>query len=456
MSDDTIRFDLPQSAIPTAWYNIQADLPRPLPAVLHPVTKQPIGPQDLAPLFPMDLILQEVSQERYIEIPEEVREIFKLWRPTPLLRARRLEKALDTPAHIYYKYEGVSPSGSHKLNTAVPQAYYNKKEGVQGLSTETGAGQWGTALAQACSFFGLECVVYMVKVSYEQKPYRAAMIRTFGASVTPSPSNTTHAGRAILAKDPNNTGSLGIAISEAVEVAATSGGKYKYALGSVLNHVLMHQTVIGQECLQQMELAGEYPDVIVAPTGGGSNFSGIALPFVHQNLTNGKHTRVLAVEPSACPSLTRGRYAYDFGDTSGMTPIVKMYTLGHDFVPPPFHAGGLRYHGMASVVCELYDQGLIEALAIPQLETFEAAVTFARSEGIVPAPEAAHGIAGVIREALHAKETGEKRVILFNLCGHGHFDMSAYNAYFANELSDYEYPQEQIDAAMANLPEVTF
>jgi len=456
MSDDTIRFDLPQSAIPTAWYNIQADLPRPLPAVLHPGTKQPIGPHDLAPLFPMDLILQEVSQERYIEIPEEVREIFKLWRPTPLLRARRLEKALDTPAHIYYKYEGVSPSGSHKLNTAVPQAYYNKKEGVQGLSTETGAGQWGTALAQACSFFGLECVVYMVKVSYEQKPYRAAMIRTFGASVTPSPSNTTHAGRAILAKDPNNTGSLGIAISEAVEVAATSGGKYKYALGSVLNHVLMHQTVIGQECLQQMELAGEYPDVIVAPTGGGSNFSGIALPFVHQNLTNGKHTRVLAVEPSACPSLTRGRYAYDFGDTSGMTPIVKMYTLGHDFVPPPFHAGGLRYHGMASVVCELYDQGLIEALAIPQLETFEAAVTFARSEGIVPAPEAAHGIAGVIREALHAKETGEKRVILFNLCGHGHFDMSAYNAYFANELSDYEYPQEQIDAAMANLPEVTF
>lgn len=454
MSDDVIRFDLPQSAIPTAWYNIQADLPRPLPAVLHPGTKQPIGPHDLAPLFPMDLILQEVSQERYIEIPEEVREIYKLWRPTPLLRARRLEKALDTPAHIYYKYEGVSPSGSHKLNTAVPQAYYNKKEGVQGLSTETGAGQWGTALSQACNFFGLECVVYMVKVSYEQKPYRAAMIRTFGASVTPSPSDTTHAGRTILAKDPNNTGSLGIAISEAVEVAATSGGKYKYALGSVLNHVLMHQTVIGQECLQQMELAGEYPDVIVAPTGGGSNFAGIALPFVHQNLTNGKHTRVLAVEPSACPSLTRGRYAYDFGDTSGMTPMVKMYTLGHDFVPPPFHAGGLRYHGMASIVCELYDQGLIEAQAIPQLETFEAAVTFARSEGIVPAPEAAHGIAGVIREAMHAKETGEKRVILFNLCGHGHFDMSAYNAYFANELSDYEYPQEQIDAAMANLPEV--
>ena len=454
MSDDVIRFDLPQSAIPTAWYNIQADLPRPLPAVLHPGTKQPVGPHDLAPLFPMDLILQEVSQERYIEIPEEVREIYKLWRPTPLLRARRLEKALDTPAHIYYKYEGVSPSGSHKLNTAVPQAYYNKKEGVQGLSTETGAGQWGTALSQACSFFGLECVVYMVKVSYEQKPYRAAMIRTFGASVTPSPSDTTHAGRAILAKNPNNTGSLGIAISEAVEVAATSGGKYKYALGSVLNHVLMHQTVIGQECLQQMELAGEYPDVIVAPTGGGSNFAGIALPFVHQNLTNGKHTRVLAVEPSACPSLTRGRYAYDFGDTSGMTPMVKMYTLGHDFVPPPFHAGGLRYHGMASIVCELYDQGLIEAQSIPQLETFEAAVTFARSEGIVPAPEAAHGIAGVIREAMHAKETGEKRVILFNLCGHGHFDMSAYNAYFANELSDYEYPQEQIDAAMANLPEV--
>lgn len=454
MSDEIVRFDLPQSEIPHHWYNIQADLPRPLPTVLHPGTHQPIGPDDLAPLFPMDLILQEVSQERYIEIPEEVREIYKLWRPTPLLRARRLEKALDTPAHIYYKYEGVSPSGSHKLNTAVPQAYYNKKAGVQGLTTETGAGQWGTALSQACNFFGLECFVYMVKVSYQQKPYRAAMIRTFGADVTPSPSERTNAGRAILAQDPNSPGSLGIAISEAVEAAATSGGKYKYALGSVLNHVLTHQTVIGQEALKQMDLAGEYPDVVIAPTGGGSNFAGISLPFVHQNLTHGKRTRILAVEPAACPSLTKGVYAYDFGDTGGMTPLVKMHTLGHTFVPPPFHAGGLRYHGMASIVCELYDQGLIEAQAIPQLETFAAALTFARSEGIVPAPEAAHGIAGAIREAKAAKEAGEKRVILINLCGHGHFDMSAYTAYLDGKLDDLEYSDEVLQEALSHLPQV--
>ncbi|MFZ2878872.1 MAG: TrpB-like pyridoxal phosphate-dependent enzyme [Phototrophicaceae bacterium] len=347
---DTVRFDLPQSEIPAHWYNIQADLPRPLPPVLHPGTHQPVGPDDLAPLFPMDLILQEVSQDRYIEIPDEVREIYKLWRPTPLLRAHRLEKALGTPAHIYYKYEGVSPSGSHKLNTAVPQAYYNKRAGVAGLTTETGAGQWGTALSQACNFFDLECHVYMVKVSYQQKPYRGAMMRTFGADVTPSPSNKTNAGRAILAESPDSPGSLGIAISEAVEAAATSGGRYKYALGSVLNHVLMHQTVIGQEALKQMELAGEYPDVIVAPTGGGSNFGGIVLPFVRMNLKEGQRTRILAVEPASCPSLTKGIYAYDFGDTGGMTPLVKMYTLGHDFVPPPVHAGGLRYHGMASIV----------------------------------------------------------------------------------------------------------
>ncbi len=448
------RYDLPQSDIPRAWYNIQADLPRPLPPVLHPGTHEPIGPADLAPLFPMELIKQEVSQERYIDIPDEVREIYKLWRPTPLLRARRLEKMLDTPAHIYYKYEGVSPSGSHKLNTATAQAYYNKQEGITGLTTETGAGQWGTALSQACNFFDMACIVYMVKVSYEQKPYRHAMIRTFGASVTPSPSDTTNAGRAILEKDPDSTGSLGIAISEAVEVAATSGGKYKYALGSVLNHVLMHQTVIGMECLKQMELAGEYPDVIVAPTGGGSNFAGIVLPFLHKNLTDNASTRMLAVEPAACPSLTRGKYAYDFGDTAGMTPLVKMYTLGHDFVPPPLHSGGLRYHGMASVVCELWDQDLIEAQAIPQMETFEAAMTFARAEGIVPAPEAAHGIAGALREAQAAKEAGDERVILFNLCGHGHFDMTAYNAYLAGELSDYAYPQAQIDAAMAALPTI--
>jgi len=454
MSSENTRFELPQSDIPTQWYNVQADLPRPLPPVLHPGTKQPVGPDDLSPLFAMELIMQEVSQDRYIDIPEEVREIYKLWRPTPLLRARRLEKMLDTPAHIYYKYEGGSPSGSHKLNTAVPQAYYNKVEGIHGLTTETGAGQWGTALSQACSFFDMECIVYMVKISYEQKPYRAAIMRTFGADVTPSPSDTTNAGRAILEQDPASTGSLGIAISEAVEVAATSEGKYKYALGSVLNHVLMHQTVIGQECLKQMDIAGEYPDVIIAPTGGGSNFAGIAMPFIHQNLTGGKNTRVLAVEPAACPSLTRGTYAYDFGDTSGMTPLVKMYTLGHDFVPPPMHAGGLRYHGMASVICELWDQKLIEAQAIPQMETFNAALTFARAEGIVAAPEASHGIAGAIREANAAKEAGEERVILFNLCGHGHFDMSAYDAFLNDELSDFEYPQAQIDAAQARLPQV--
>ncbi|HLV36466.1 MAG TPA: TrpB-like pyridoxal phosphate-dependent enzyme [Spirillospora sp.] len=454
MSSDVVRFDLPQSEIPHQWYNVQADLPRPLPPVLHPGTKQPVGPDDLAPLFPMALIMQEVSQDRYIDIPDEVRDIYKLWRPTPLLRARRLEKALDTTAHIYYKYEGVSPSGSHKLNTATPQAYYNKQEGAVGLTTETGAGQWGTALAQACNFFDLECHVYMVKISYQQKPYRRAIMQSFGAEVTPSPSDKTQAGRMILGKNPDSTGSLGIAISEAVEAAATSGGKYKYALGSVLNHVLMHQTVIGQECLKQMEMAGEYPDVVIAPIGGGSNFAGISLPFLHQNLTAGKKTRLIGVEPAACPSLTRGKYTYDFGDTAGMTPLVKMYTLGHDFVPAPLHAGGLRYHGMASIICELYDQGLMEAAAIPQLETFEAAVTFARAEGIIPAPEAAHGIAGAIREARAAKEAGDSRVILFNLCGHGHFDMSAYDAYFAGELTDYEYPQAEIDQALAALPQV--
>ncbi len=454
MSDETVRFDLPQSDIPHQWYNIQADLPRPLPPVLHPGTHQPVGPDDLSPLFPMALIGQEVSQDRYIDIPEEVREIYKLWRPTPLLRARRLEKLLDTPAHIYYKYEGVSPSGSHKLNTATAQAFYNKQEGISGLTTETGAGQWGTALSQACNFFDMECIVYMVKISYQQKPYRRAIMQTFGASVTPSPSNATQAGRRILEQDPDSTGSLGIAISEAVEAAAISDGKYKYALGSVLNHVLMHQTVIGQEALKQMELAGEYPDVVVGPTGGGSNFAGITLPFLHQNLTASKNTRLIGVEPAACPSLTRGKYAYDFGDTAGMTPLVKMYTLGHAFVPPPLHAGGLRYHGMASIICEMYDQQLMEAVAIPQLETFKAALDFAKAEGIVPAPEAAHGIAGAIREALAAKETGQKRVILFNLCGHGHFDMSAYDAYLGGELSDYEYPQEQIKAAMASLPQI--
>jgi tryptophan synthase beta chain len=449
---ETIRFDLPQSEIPRAWYNVQADLPRPLPAVLHPGTKQPVGPADLAPLFPMQLILQEVSRDRYVEIPEEVREIYALWRPTPLLRARRLEKALDTPAHIYYKYEGVSPSGSHKLNTATPQAFYNKQEGVAGLTTETGAGQWGTALSQACNFFGLECHVYMVKISYQQKPYRRIMMQTFGADVVASPSDTTNSGRAILAQHPDSTGSLGIAISEAVEAAATSGGKYKYALGSVLNHVLMHQTVIGQEALKQLEMAGEYPDIVIGCAGGGSNFAGVALPFLHKNLTEGKTTRIIAVEPAACPSLTRGTYAYDFGDAVGLAPMVKMYTLGHNFVPPPLHAGGLRYHGMASIVCELFDQGLIEAQSVPQLETFEAAFQFLREEGIVPAPEPSHAIAQVIREAQAAKEAGEKRIILFNLCGHGHFDMSAYEAYLNGTLSNYDYPSDEIEAALADLP----
>ncbi len=454
MSENQVRFDLPHDAIPRQWYNIQADLPRPLPPVLHPGTKQPVGPDDLAPLFPMALIGQEVSQDRYIDIPEEVREIYKLWRPTPLLRAYRLEQALDTPAHIYYKYEGVSPSGSHKLNTATAQAWYNKAEGISGLTTETGAGQWGTALAQACNFFGLDCRVYMVRISYDQKPYRRAIMQSFGAEVSASPGDTTQAGRMILEQSPDSPGSLGIAISEAVEAAATSGGRYKYALGSVLNHVLMHQTVIGQETLQQMALADEYPDVVIAPVGGGSNFAGIALPFLHRNLREGQTTRLLGVEPAACPSLTRGTYAYDFGDTAGMTPLVKMYTLGHSFVPAPLHAGGLRYHGMASIICELYDQGLMEAQSVPQMETFEAALTFARSEGIIPAPEAAHGVAGVIREAQAAKEAGEKRVILFNLCGHGHFDMSAYDAYLGGQLSNYEYPQAEIERAMAELPQV--
>ena len=454
MTESVTRFDLPQSAIPTRWYNIQADLPRPLPPVLHPGTHQPIGPADLAPLFPMELIKQEVSRERFIEIPEEVREIYKLWRPTPLLRARRLEKALGTTARIYYKYEGGSPSGSHKLNTAVPQAFYNKQEGVQGLTTETGAGQWGTAISQACNFFGLECFVWMVRVSYDQKPHRRSMIQSFGATVNASPSSLTNCGRAILEKDPNNTGSLGMAISEAVEAAATSGGKYKYALGSVLNHVLMHQTIIVQESMLQLKRAGDYPDIVIGCTGGGSNFAGIALPFVREKLAHDKDIRILAVEPAACPSLTRGVYAYDFGDVAGMTPLIKMHTLGAAFIPPPVHAGGLRYHGMASIISELYDQKIIEAHAVRQLEAFTAARTFLRAEGIVPAPEASHAIAQVIREASKATEAGTSPVILFNLCGHGHFDMSAYDAFNNGSLADYEYPAEAIEAAMAALPKV--
>ena len=447
------KFLLSESDIPRQWYNVQPDLP-PLPPVIHPGTGQPIGPDDLAPLFPMELILQEVSQDRFIDIPEAVRDVYKLWRPTPFFRAKRLEDALGTPAHIYYKYEGVSPAGSHKPNTAVAQAYYNKQAGVRGLTTETGAGQWGSSLAMACAFLDLECEIYMVKVSYQQKPYRRSLMQLFGATVMPSPSDRTNAGRAILERNPDSTGSLGIAISEGVEAAATSGGAKKYALGSVLNHVLMHQTVIGEETLKQLELAGEYPDVVVGCVGGGSNFGGFALPFVRENLRSGKSSRIVAVEPAACPSLTKGKYVYDFGDTAMTTPLIKMYTLGHSFIPAPVHAGGLRYHGMAPIVCHLYDLGLIEARAETQNAIFEAAVQFARTEGITPAPEPAHAIRVVIDEALECKRTGEEKVIAFNLCGHGHFDMSAYDDYFAHRLPDVEYSEEEVERALAELPGV--
>jgi tryptophan synthase beta chain len=423
--------------------------------VLHPGTKEPVTPDFLSVLFPMSLIGQAMSPERWIEIPEPVREVYKLWRPTPLFRARRLEKDLDTPAHIYYKYEGVSPVGSHKPNTAVAQAFYNKEEGIKALTTETGAGQWGSALAMACNFFDLDLEVYMVKVSYDQKPYRRVIMRTYGADVYASPSSLTQAGRAILQQDPDSPGSLGIAISEAVEVAATSNGKKKYSLGSVFNHVLLHQSVIGLEALEQMELAGEYPDVVIGCAGGGSNFAGFAYPFLHQNFTNGKQTRVVVVEPTSCPTLTRGKYAFDFGDTAAMAPIAKMHTLGHTFVPPAIHAGGLRYHGMAPSVSALVDNGDVEARAVAQLATFEAAVQFARAEGILPAPESAHAVRAALDEALDAKESGDARVIAFNLSGHGHFDMGAYDAYFKGQLEDYEYPEEEITQAMTQLPEVT-
>lgn len=453
MSDNT-KFLLNEKDIPEAWYNVQPDLPEPLPPVIHPGTKEPIGPDDLAPLFPMALIGQEVSQERYIEIPQPVRDIYRLWRPTPLIRARRLEKVLDTPAHIYYKYEGVSPVGSHKPNTAVAQAFFNKEEGVAGLTTETGAGQWGSALAMGCNFFDLDCEVFMVRISYEQKPYRRSLIQSFGASVTPSPSEVTEAGKAILAEDPETTGSLGIAISEAVEVAAKSGGKKKYSLGSVLNHVLMHQTVIGEETMKQLEMAGEYPDIMVGCIGGGSSFAGFIMPFVRDKLANGKETRFVAVEPTASPSLTKGEYVYDFGDTAMTTPLIKMYTLGHSFIPAPIHAGGLRYHGMAPIICHLYDLGMIEAVAVPQVPTFDAAVQFARAEGIIPAPEPSHAIRVAIDEALKCKETGETKVIAFNLCGHGHFDMSAYDEFLAGRLVNYEYPEDKIREAIAGLPQI--
>ncbi len=450
---ETTKYLLAEDRIPEAWYNLVADLPEPLPPVLHPGTGQPIGPEDLAPLFPQALIAQEMSTERHIPIPEPVRDIYRLWRPTALHRARRLEQDLGTPARIYYKYEGVSPAGSHKPNTAVAQAYYNKAEGVTRLVTETGAGQWGSALAFAGALLGLEVAVYMVKVSFQQKPYRRALMESFGARCVASPSPETESGRAILAQHPDSNGSLGIAISEAVEVAATHDDT-KYALGSVLNHVLLHQTVIGQEAQAQFEQAGDYPDVIVGCTGGGSNFAGIAFPFLGEKLRGGRDLRLVAVEPAACPSLTRGKYAYDFGDTGHLTPLVKMHTLGSAFVPPGFHAGGLRYHGMAPLVSHLKELGLIEARAYRQRECFAAGLQFARAEGVIPAPEANHAVKGAIDEALRCKEEGVGRAILFNLCGHGHFDMQAYRDYLDDKLSDRSYDESELAMALAGLPSV--
>ena len=446
------KYLLREDQIPRHWYNILADLKSPPAPVLHPQTKKPVGPQDLAPLFPMAIIEQEMSTRREVPIPDEVRSALTLWRPSPLYRAHRLEQAIGTRSHIYYKYEGVSPSGSHKPNTAVAQAFYNAKEGVKRLATETGAGQWGSSLAFAGSLFGLEVTVYMVRISYEQKPYRRSMMQTWGAKVFASPTDKTNAGRSILAKDPRSNGSLGIAISEAVEDAATHEDT-KYSLGSVLNHVCMHQTVIGLEAQEQMKMAGEYPDVVIACHGGGSNFSGIALPFARDKI-NGRQVRLLAAEPSSCPSLTKGVYAFDFGDTVGMTPIVKMHTLGHDFMPPGIHAGGLRYHGAAPLVSRLLDDGLIEAVAYPQRACFEAAVTFSRTEGIIPAPESSHAIKAAFDEAKKADAEGKTRVILFNLSGHGHFDLAAYDQYFAGKLEDFEYPREAVEKSMKNLPQV--
>lgn len=436
---------LSEQDLPRQWYNIAADLPTPVPPVLHPGTKQPIGPDDLAPLFPMALIKQEVSQERWIDIPDEIRDIYRLWRPSPLFRARMLEKKLDTPAKIYYKYEGVSPAGSHKPNTAIAQAYYNKEEGIKRITTETGAGQWGSALSLACNYFDIECKVYMVKISYQQKPYRRSMIMTWGANVIPSPSDQTEAGRAILAANPDSPGSLGIAISEAVEEAAKRDDT-KYSLGSVLNHVLMHQSVIGLEAQKQMEIAGDYPDIVIGCVGGGSNFAGLAFPFMPEKF-NGKDLRFVAVEPTACPTVTRGLYSYDFGDTAQMTPLMAMHTLGHSFVPPGIHAGGLRYHGMAQQISHLVQGGYIEAQSYHQVEVFEAAQMFARTEGIIPAPESSHAIKSTIVEALKAKEEGTSKVILFNLSGHGHFDMASYDAYLSGKLTDYVLPDEEIQKA---------
>jgi tryptophan synthase beta chain len=449
----SVKYLLDERRLPSSWYNLAADLPSPPPPVLHPGTHQPVGPGDLEPLFPMALILQEVATERDIPIPEPVRDVYRQWRPTPLFRARRLEAALGTPAKIFYKYEGVSPTGSHKPNTAVPQAFYNREAGVSRLATETGAGQWGSSLAFAGSVFGLHVDVFMVRVSYDQKPYRRALMESYGARCVASPSAETASGRAVLERRPDHPGSLGIAISEAVEVAAGRADT-KYALGSVLNHVLLHQTVIGIEAMAQMEMAGDYPDVLVGCTGGGSNFSGLVFPFIGEQLRGGRPVAVTAVEPAACPSLTKGRYAYDFGDTGQLTPLTKMYTLGSSFTPPGLHAGGLRYHGMAPLVSLLKQLNLIDARAYHQVACFEAGVLFARTEGIIPAPEANHAVKGAIDEALRCREEGVSRTILFNLCGHGHFDMQAYADYFAGKLQDLEYDEADLAMALAGLPSV--
>ncbi len=447
------KFVLDESRIPRSWYNIAADLPEPAPPVLHPGTGQPIGPGDLAPLFPMELIKQVVSTEREIEIPDEVRDAYALYRPSPLYRAHRLEKALDTPAHIYYKYEGGSPSGSHKPNTALPQAFYNKAEGVTRMATETGAGQWGSALAFAGSVFGLDVKVFMVRASYDQKPYRRILMETYGADVVPSPSPDTQYGRRVLEATPDNTGSLGIAISEAIEDTVSHPGT-KYSLGSVFDFVLLHQTVIGQESIEQMGMAGEEPDVIIGCAGGGSNFAGLTFPWLGRTFRGGRKYRVIAAEPEAAPSLTRGTYTYDFGDTAQMTPLIKMHTLGHDFIPEPIHAGGLRYHGMSPIVSLLKEEGWIDAQAVHQRASFEAGVRFARSEGILPAPEPTHAVKVAIDEAVAARDAGESKVILFNLCGHGHFDLAAYERYLGGTLEDFEYPREAVEAALAGLPQI--
>jgi tryptophan synthase beta chain len=453
MTSAATRILLDENELPTRWYNVIHDLPTPPPPVLHPGTLQPVGPEDLAPLFPMDLILQEVTGEQYVDIPGAVLDVYRLWRPSPLYRAHRLEKALDTPARIYYKYEGVSPAGSHKPNTAVPQAYYNAQSGIRRLTTETGAGQWGTALAFACAQFGMDCEVWQVRASYDQKPYRRIMMEVFGAVVHPSPSPLTEAGRHILTDSPDSTGSLGIAISEAVEVAAQHPDT-NYALGSVLNHVLLHQTVIGEEALLQLAKVGETPDLIVGCTGGGSNFGGLTFPFLREKLAGRMAPEIRAVEPAACPSLTRGTYAYDFGDTAGMTPLMKMHTLGHDFIPDPIHAGGLRYHGMSPLISHLYEEGLIDAVAKSQRECFAAGVQFARTEGIVPAPEPTHAVAAAIEEALRCKESGESKVILTALCGHGHLDLPAYDAYLSGAMQDQALDDAALAAAVAALPPV--